>query len=117
MYKDYLRETVRKTKSAAKCRRNLEFTIDLDYLLTLLEQQKGLCALTGWTLEFKRGGDFKGGKNPRGCTIDRIDNSQGYVPGNVQLTCCLPNYVKSDMDLEQFRDLCRDVAKIQHSFG
>jgi hypothetical protein len=106
----YLRETIRKTKSDAKCRRNLEFAIDLDYLLALVDAQEGRCALSGWELEFTRGGDFKGGKNPRGCTVDRIDNSRGYVPGNVQLACCLPNYLKADMDLAEFRSLCRDIG-------
>jgi hypothetical protein len=107
---DFLRDTVRKTKSDAKCRRDLEFTIDLNYLLALVEQQQGRCALSGWPLEFTRGGDFKGGKNPRGCTIDRIDNSQGYVPGNVQLACCLPNYLKADMELAEFRALCKAIG-------
>jgi hypothetical protein len=112
MHVAFLRDTVRKTKSDAKCRRDLEFTIDLNYLLELLKTQEGLCALSGQVLEFTRGGDFKGGKNPRGCTIDRIDNSQGYIPGNVQLACCLPNYLKGDMDLAQFRSLCKDIGSI-----
>lgn len=112
MHVEFLRDTVRKTKSDAKCRRNLEFTIDLDYLVKLLVAQDGKCALSGWPLEFTRGGDFKGGKNPKGCTIDRIDNSKGYVPGNVQLACCLPNYLKADMPLEQFRSMCRDIGSI-----
>ena len=112
MHVAYLRDTVRKTKSDAKCRRNLEFTIDLDYLVKLLAAQDGKCALSGWALEFTRGGDFKGGKNPRGCTIDRIDNALGYVPGNVQLACCLPNYLKADMDLAEFRSLCKDIGSI-----
>jgi hypothetical protein len=107
---EFLRETLRKIKSDARCRRNLEFTIDLNYLLTLLKDQQGRCALSGWPLEFTRGGSFKGGKNPRGCTIDRIDNSQGYVPGNIQLTCCLPNYLKSDMVLADFLALCKDIT-------
>ena len=108
----YLKDTFRKTKSDAKCRRNLEFTIDLYYLLKLVDSQKGRCALSGWPLEFTRGGNFKGGKNPRGCTIDRIDNSKGYVPGNVQLACCLPNYLKADMNLSEFRSLCKDIGSM-----
>lgn len=110
MVKAYLRDTVRKSKSDAKCRRNLEFTIDLDYLMKLYEQQGGKCALSGWEMEFVRGGNFKGNKNPKGCTIDRIDNSKGYIAGNVQLACCMPNYLKADMDLAEFRSLCRDIG-------
>jgi hypothetical protein len=110
MYIEFLKETIRKTKYDAKKRRNLAFTIELDYLVEMLKAQDGVCALSGWPLEFTRGGSFKGGKNPKGCTIDRIDNSKGYVPGNVQLACCLPNYLKSDMPLDQFRSLCKDIG-------
>jgi hypothetical protein len=108
--KDFLSTTLRKTKSDCKRRRDLEFSINLDHVLQLLEQQQGLCALTGWPLEFSRGGDYRGGKNPMGCTMDRIDNTLGYVPGNVQLVCCMANYVKSDMPLQDFRALCAAVA-------
>lgn len=108
----FLRDTVRKTRSDCKQRRALEFTVTVDYLMTLLEAQGGRCALSGWQLEFTRGGDYKGGKNPRGCTIDRIDSAQGYVEGNVQLACCLPNYLKADMPLAEFRSLCRAIGSI-----
>ena len=107
----FLKDTVRKTKSDAKCRRNLEFTIDLEYLLNLVEDQKGKCALSGWPLEFERGGNYKGNKNPNGCTIDRIDNDKGYIPGNIQLACCLPNYLKGDMDITEFRTLCKAIGR------
>ena len=112
MHTAILRETIRKTKSDCKQRRNLDFTIDLDHLLELFNTQEGKCALSGWPLECTRGGNFKGNKNPRGCTIDRIDNSKGYISGNVQLACSLPNYLKGDMDLAQFRSLCRDIGSI-----
>jgi hypothetical protein len=107
---DFLKTTLRKTKSDAKNRRNLEFKIDLKYLLDLFEKQQGQCALSGWKLEFVSGGDFRGNKNPRACSIDRIDNNIGYIPGNVQLTCCLPNFLKSDMNITEFRQLCKDIA-------
>jgi hypothetical protein len=106
----FLSDTIRKTKSECKQRRNLEFTIDLDYLVTFLESQNGMCALTGWPLEFTRGGEYKGRNNPKGCTIDRIDNSKGYIPGNIQLVCCMPNYVKGSMGLAEFQSMCRDIA-------
>ena len=107
---DFLKTTLRKTKSDCLRRRNLEFTIDINYVLDLLKKQEGKCAISGWDLEFSRGGDYKGGKNPKGCTIDRIDNDRGYVPGNIQLACTLPNYLKADMPLKEFRELCRAIG-------
>jgi hypothetical protein len=109
--RSFINRTLQKTRSDAKCRRNLEFTIDTDYVMDLLEQQNGVCALSGWTLEFERGGTYKGNKNPKGCTVDRIDNAKGYIKGNIQLTCTLPNYLKSDMDIAQFRSLCKAIGE------
>lgn len=45
--------------------------------------------------------------------IDRLDNAQGYVPGNVVTACGICNRWKSDMDLEAFlqhvQRICRKV--------
>ncbi len=106
----FLRETIRKTKYEASKRRNLDFDIDLAYVLSVLVEQKGKCALTGWDLEFVRGGDWNG-KNPNGATMDRIDNSKGYVRGNIQLTCGLVNTIKSSMDNDAFLKLCKSVTE------
>jgi len=108
--RQFLAETFRKTKYAAKTTRNLEFTISLDYVVSLLEKQQGKCAITGWPMEFTRGGDFKGKMNPRGCTMDRIDNLKGYVPGNIQLTCAMPNIIRGTMLLEEFVSFCDAVS-------
>ena len=87
----FLSVNVSKTRYSSREVRNLDFDIDVDYLMSLLKKQQGKCALTGWDLEFTRGGDYGYGTNPMGCTIDRINNHRGYVRGNVQLTCWLPN--------------------------
>ena len=108
--RQFLAETIRKTKYAAKNTRNLAFTIDLEYVISLLEKQQGKCAITGWEMEFTRGGNFKGSMNPRGCTMDRIDNNKGYVPGNIQLTCAMPNMIRSTMSLKEFVSFCDDVS-------
>ena len=110
MQRSFLRDTIRKTKSDAKLRRNLDFNIDIEYLMEIYEKQNGKCALSGWDLEFTRGGNFAGNKNPKGCTLDRIDNSLGYVKGNIQLACTLLNYKKSDMLDAEFRAMCKDVS-------
>lgn len=111
----FIGETLRKTKYEAKRRRNLEFNIDHDYIMSLLQAQNGKCAITGWTLEFTRGGDYKTGVNPLGCSMDRKDCSKGYIPGNIQLVCNKANILRGAMDLDEFYDLCRSVAKTQES--
>ena len=106
----FLGVTVSKTRYSAREIRDLDFDIDIDYIMQLLGQQQGKCALTGWDLEFTRGGDWDG-KNPRGATMDRINSSRGYVRGNIQLVCGMPNVIKSHLDRNTFVELCKAVAK------
>ena len=106
----FLAVTVSKTRYAAREQRGLDFDIDHNYIMKLLEKQNGKCALTGWTMEFARSG-VKGNGNPYGCTMDRINSNLGYVKGNIQLTCWWPNKVKSNMSNREFIRMCKDVAK------
>jgi hypothetical protein len=75
--------------------------------------QNWKCALTGWDLEFVRGGTYWGGKwcNPMSCTIDRIDNKKGYVIGNVQLVTWFANKTKGHLNDQDFVEMCKSVAK------
>jgi hypothetical protein len=106
----FLAVTVSKTRYAARAQRGLDFNIDHDYIMTLLEKQNSKCALTGWPMEFTRSG-VPGNGNPYGCTIDRINSELGYIKGNVQLTCWWPNKVKSNMSNSEFIKMCKDVAE------
>jgi hypothetical protein len=106
----FLSVTLSKTKHSAKKKRNLDFDISIDYVMKLLKKQKGKCALTGWDLEFQRGGSWHG-KNPRGATLDRINSNKGYVKGNVWLACCKPNIIKSSLSIKEFRHLCKSVVQ------
>ena len=107
--KSFMQRTLSKTKYAAKTTRGLDFDIDIDHIMDLYKAQQGLCALTGWELQFTRGGEWDG-KNPYGATMDRKDNSQGYVKGNIQLTCGIVNVVRGKLSLPEFKKLCCDVA-------
>ncbi len=108
--RSFLGVTVSKSRYSAREVRNLKFTIDIDYVMNLLIKQDGKCALTGWDLEFTRGGDWDG-KNPRGATMDRIDNSKGYVKGNIQIVCGMPNTVRGSLSMEDFKNLCKVITK------
>jgi hypothetical protein len=79
--------------------------ITIDYLIGLYYAQNGKCALTGQNMELIRGGDWNGGKNPMGCSIDRINNAEGYYIGNVQLACSKWNVIRGKMSMEQWREM------------
>lgn len=104
-----LRRLITLTRYEARVRRNLEFDLNIDQLVEILEKQNFQCALTGWDLEFTPGGNFDG-RNPRGCTLDRKDNKLGYTVDNVQLVCCIANVIRSKLSLEDFKCLCEAVT-------
>jgi hypothetical protein len=111
----FLGRTLSKTKYAARNVRDLEFDIDIDYIMKIYEQQNGKCALTGWDLEFTRGGIYDNGTNPRAATIDRIWNSSGYIRGNIQITCWQPNKVKGSLSNKKFIEMCNDITNVSNN--
>jgi hypothetical protein len=106
----FLGRTLSKTKYSANNVRDINFDIDIDYVMNLYLEQNGKCALTGWDLEFVRGGVYDNGTNPRAATIDRIWNSSGYVRGNIQLTCWQPNRVKGSLSNKEFIEMCKNIV-------
>jgi hypothetical protein len=106
----FLEQNLRRARS----RENAQtIKIDLNYIVTVGQLQNWKCALTGWDLEFVRGGTYWGGKwcNPMSCTIDRIDNKKGYVIGNVQLVTWFANKTKGHLNDQDFVEMCKSVAK------
>lgn len=108
--RSFLGVTVSKTRYSARETRGLDFTIDIEYIMDLLVYQHGKCALTGWDLEFTRGGSYGYGTNPMGCTMDRKNNSEGYIKGNVQLVCWKANKIKGELDDKEFKEFCKLVS-------
>lgn len=63
----------------------------------LLERQHGRCALTGY--EFKAED-----RNPHlRPSLDRIDSTRGYIPGNLQVVTRAANFYKSASDEEDWK--------------
>lgn len=71
------------------------------YVASLIDDQDGLCAITGIALQFD-----EGGSDPElRCSLDRIDSSGHYEPGNLQIVCRFANRWKSDSPDADFRRL------------
>lgn len=93
--------------------RDIELGIERNDLLELFEVQNGKCAITGvpFDLSVRNGG--KHICKPYSMSVDRIDNTYGYVKGNVRLISSIANVAKgrwSDADLIEF---CKKV--IEHN--
>jgi hypothetical protein len=74
--------------------RGLECTITKDDIVI-----PDVCPILG--IELKRGGAFKD-NSP---SLDRIDNSKGYVPGNVVVISLRANAIKRDSTLEELKQI------------
>lgn len=75
-----------------------EFSISLEYLYTLINNQNNKCSLTG--IKFTKE------KKP---SLDRIDSSKGYQEGNLQFTLIEVNAMKSNLELNKFIELCKII--------
>lgn len=86
--------------------------IDLDYLMDLWKKQNGICPFTGWKLKLpKNVGSWKS-RNRRShrASLDRIDNSKGYVKGNVRFVSLMANYARNSMSDAEVIEFCKAVA-------
>lgn len=79
------------------------------YVNDLYDAQEGLCAITDLPMQ------FVGGDDPElRCSLDRIDSSGHYEPGNLQIVCRFINRWKSASKDEEFRRL---VAMLRATAG
>ena len=92
-------------------------TVDLTvpFLKTLWESQKGRCPYTGWEMLLPAHGHGwnKSSKNIKRASLDRKNNSLGYVCGNVQFVSVMANLAKSEYQDEDLFEFCEAVTKKQ----
>ena len=81
-------------------KKNLEFSITLDDF-----EIPKLCPLLGSQLQLGGDGLF----NMNSPSLDRIDNSRGYVKGNVAVISLKANKIKSDLSIDELRFLARAI--------
>lgn len=92
--------------------RSRECTITLQQLKEQWERQGGCCPYTGWELDSP---DTTTEWNnyilhPRRASLDRIDSSLGYVPGNVQFVSVIANYAKNSFSERELLNFCKAVV-------
>ncbi len=85
-------------------KRGIAWDVTPEQLWDLWISQDGKCAYTGRQL--KHGVD---------ASLDRIDNSKGYIPGNIQLGHPDINRMKSEFDASYSIKLCEEVSRNQQN--
>jgi hypothetical protein len=86
--------------------RGIAWTLSAEFLDDLFLSQRGRCALSGLPLFL--------GYGEHSISIDRVDSSLGYSPGNVQLVVKEVNVMKHELSNEDFRHICRLVSMYVH---
>jgi predicted DNA-binding protein YlxM (UPF0122 family) len=85
---NFIRLRVMNAKHSAK-RKNIEFTIDDEFIYQRLTEQEGKCAISGIVLTFNV-------DDWHSMSIDRIDSSLGYTPDNILLVIRFLNIAKGN---------------------
>jgi hypothetical protein len=85
--------------------RGLAWDLTPEYIINLYTEQKGKCALTEWDI----GWPEKGLTST--VSIDRIDSSEGYIVGNVQLLHKDVNMAKQQYSQDYFINMCVAIAE------
>ena len=88
-------------------RRGISFEVTPEYLGQLLIDQGHRCALTGYPIYVRTTKQFT-------ASLDRIDNTKGYVEGNVQWVRKEINLMKLTHGNEEFIDICRRVSEYNY---
>jgi hypothetical protein len=84
--------------------KKIEWSLSVEFLVSLWEKQKGCCAYSGVPLTYEE-------NHPHTVSLDRIDSLKGYTEENVQLVCTIVNYIKQRFDEKTFFTFCKSVAQ------
>jgi len=93
----HLKNIVRSIKFRARDM-GLPFDLDIEHLICLFEQQRGLCFYTDVPLSYDRP------ERNFHVSVDRIIPKHGYIKGNVVLCAWRYNMVKHDLSLDEIRE-------------
>ena len=97
--------------SASAKSRGLEFTITREYLTEAVAAANGRCTISNVPLSTAR-------NHPHRVSVDRIDSSKGYIPGNIQIVAMQVNFAKNKFDdLKWFDEMCRSRVKFLNKKG
>lgn len=79
--------------------------IDLDHMCGVWERQNGRCALTGVLMTHTD-------KSLCGVRIDRINDKDGYIKGNVHLVCDGIKRMRKDMSVEEIKLFMQEIKNV-----
>lgn len=91
-------------------KRGLKIDIDLEYLYLLWNLQNGICPISGISMELPRDSNTKRIIKFNSASIDRINNSLGYIKGNIRFVCLMANYCRNTFTDKEVIEFCKSVS-------
>lgn len=90
-----------------------ECSVNLDDLKEQWDKQNGRCPITNWSLLIPEACGRKLPKSPNRASLDRIDNSKGYIVGNIRFIALMAQFAKHVWTDEEVTKFCH-AAVHQH---
>jgi hypothetical protein len=85
-------------------KKNFEFNLTLDYLMSIFTSK---CALSSLDIQFGKHWKIMSDQT---ASLDRINNTKGYIIGNVQWVHKQVNFMKGTMEQKEFIRLCKLIG-------
>ena len=102
--KGRIQNMVKGARKRAK-QKNIECTVDIDWITEQMKIQNNKCALT--KIDFDIPTERNSHKaSPFAPSLDRIDSNRGYTKDNVRIVCVAVNYALNEFGEEVFKQIC-----------
>lgn len=99
--------------SAKRRAKSKNIPFDIEVMDIELKLEKGICEVSGIPFEIKNSGESFN-ILPFAPSLDRIDNSKGYIKDNIQLVCFIYNVGKNRFRSEDFSKLAFSFVDYQN---
>lgn len=96
----------RRTYKGKEYGREIPVTINVEYLDSIWQNQKGRCAYTGEEITLPKKWDDK----TYTASVDRIDSEKGYIEGNIQFVHQSVNLMKNRLTHDFFLEMCKKIV-------
>jgi len=105
----FIKALVRTARQHAKIKK-MEFELNHSVIDTLITLQNEKCSITGICFDYVPNEEFRA--RPFAPSVDRKDNSKGYIYNNIQIVCVMVNRAKSEFTQEMFDEMCRARVRL-----
>lgn len=111
-HKKCFNDNAKSIQNGKPVKSNRKFNITYEYLWELINKQEWKCAITNTLLE-----PLGDSLNNNRISIDRINSSKGYVPGNIQFIKYRVNTMKWTHDQSNFIKFCMQIVNYTNKHG